>query len=453
MLKVKIFNSILLGSLRFCVFIVLSLAIPLSVQGETVEEALARAEKWLLNPGAEIRAGEDLKCERLNVFKFYKMAQIMKYDNSIYKSDLCEQVLAYSNHFGERILSFWPFKEMYGFVVEPISKIEEFNAYYSPRPTLNRMTLSKFKFNYLAGTSVEPQKVIWTHEAGHAAFHEILDEYFYPNARKAFLKTILEKNRNSPINKKLMDLEKKLDDINDSFSELDNYQREIAYKKIGSLTFQIASLRNKMNQKDPSNSMILAAFDEFFADLFAVFFYGDLNIIGNSFDELGLKTNPSDFRRFNPKSGVKSAVGWTELESHVLLTPARHYFGQHIFSKIKNPRLFLVELAQYFIQALENPIPSMFISYKPLIWEVQKSENADQVASVIEARQKRSEIFSWSNLSEIKNFCEMDLKACKNEILEQLNRGQDGIFLTNVIPENANLDLIQAMEAITQKLN
>lgn len=443
--KAVILQRFLLRSLS----IFLSVVLPLSAGAETVREARARAEQYLLSPGGEVPRGPNLNCNSPRVFKFYKMA----FADSVATPELCDAVTEYADHFSENILPYWPLKENFGFEVQPIANLEEFNASFNSRPTLNKMTLSYFNFRYLPGAPIPPQKVVWSHEAGHAALQEILDDHFFPVAREAFLTRIENQAQNGPAEKQLLNLKAQVQAIHDSWSKLSAEETAIMGKQQTALGFRIAALENTLQTKDPTNSLILGAFHEFFADLFAVYFYNNPNIIGESFDALGLKKTPSDFRRFDPKSAIVSAQGWSNLEPHVLLTPARHYFGKQIYSKIKNPKRFMNELAQYFIGVLENPDSSVFLDYNPIIGDVEGSSSPEELASAIASRQKTSEIFSWFRKEQIKDFCDVDFKVCKTEILKQLKRGQNGLFLTNVNAEGANMRLIEAMEKIAKKIN
>lgn len=230
-------------------------------------------------------------------------------------------------------------------------------------------------------------------------------------------------------------------------------KNNILTKRQAASRFRLLALQNIAHAKDPLDSAILGSFHEFFADLFAAYLHNDPNVTGDSLDQLGIKTTPTDFRRFDPKSGSMSAQGWQNLEAHVLLTPARHYFGKNLFSKIKDPKKFMNEVGRYIIFVLENPDPSMFLSYQPTITDVQKSQNPDQLSEALSSRQKTSEIYFALQPREVKAFCELDFPACKIEILTQLKRGQSGIFLTNVNAEVANLRFIDAMEKISRTIN
>lgn len=428
--------------------IFLSVGLPLSAQAITVQEARAWAERYLLSPGGDVPRGPDINCNLPSTFKFYKMDRA---DSSV-TPELCDVVAEYAVHFSEKVIPYWSLRESFGFQVEPITNLEDFNASFNGRPTLNKMTLSYFNFRYLPGVPTPPQKVVWSHEAGHAALQEILDNHFYPKAREAFIARAEDQARNGPAQQQLNDLKKQVRAIHDSWSKLSAQEATQAGKKQTALDFQIAALENLLEHNDPTNSIILVAFHEFFADLFAVYLYNDLNIIGESFDKLGLKKTPSDFRRFDPKERTALAKGWSNLETHVLLTPARHYFGKHLHSKINDPKHFMTELARYFIAVVENPDPSIFLSYKSVIADVEKSRNPEEIASAIATRQKTSALFSRFRAEQIKDFCDVDFRECKNEILKQLNRGQSGLFLTNVNPEAANLRLIEAMDKIAQKM-
>ncbi|MGZ3774492.1 MAG: hypothetical protein ACXVCY_11805 [Pseudobdellovibrionaceae bacterium] len=430
------------------VAIILTMLSPLRASAMTTEEARSLAENYLKNPGAEIPRGPDLKCALPPIFKYYKF----KFDDDSTPPELCHIVSDYANHFKKKILPFWHLKEDFGLLVQPISNIDDFNAAFDSHPALNKMTLSNFHFLYLPGTSVSPQKVVWSHEAGHAAFQEILDEHFYPIARAAFIRRIENQAAlQTPDEIKLKTLRAQLEAINHNWSKMNPEEQETAHKQQDALDFRIAALDNTLSARDPSRSLILAAFHEFFADLFAVDLYDDLNVVGKAFDDLGLKNTPSDYRRFNPQSEIVSADTWSYLEPHILLTPARHYFGKNIASKIKNKKEFLTDLAQYFIQVLESPKSSEFLSYEPVIEDVDSAQNSESLATVLSDRQKKSELFSWQRYEQIKNFCDIDFKVCKTEIVEQLKRGQDGIFLTNVSPTIANKNLIEAMESIAKK--
>lgn len=443
-------STIIKGALPCALSIFWTLALPLSAYAETVQEARARAERYLQSPGGEIPRGPDLKCNQANDFKFYKLP----FEDAVATPELCEAVTAYGTHFRQKVLPYWPLNDNFGMQIRPIAKLDEFNAAFIMRPILNKQTLPQFLFHYLPGTPIQSQIGVWSHEAGHAALQEILDNHFYPIAVEAFLKKVENQARNTPAEQALKKQQAEDDAIKAAWKtasadEINN----VLSKRQSASGFRLAALKNITGTKDPLDSAIVGSFHEFFADLFAAYLHNDLNVTGDSLDQLGITKTPSDFRRFDPKSASVVAQGWKNLEAHVLLTPARHYFGKNLFSKIKDPKRFMNELAQYFIYVFENPDPSMFLSYQPTITDVQNSQNPGQLSEALNARQKTSEIYFPFQTREIKEFCELDFSACKTEILNQLRRGQNGIFLTNVNAETANLHLIRAMEKIVQKMN
>lgn len=428
--------------------IFLTLAIHFPAFAITINEAHAMAEKYLDRPGAEIPHAPDLKCDLPGTFKYYKF----DYDDRVSTPALCDVVSEYADHFTNMVLPFWPIKEDFGLLVRPISDIEEFNAAFEDHPPLNKMTPSKFHFLYLPGASVPPQKVVWSHEAGHAALQEVLNDHFYPIIRAAFIKRIENQALNTPGEVELSGLKLQLQEIHHKWNQMNSEEKEKAHKLEDSLGFRISALDNTLSIRDPSRSVLLVSFHEFFADLFAADLYKDLNIVGQAFDELGLNKFPSDYRRFDPKSKMLSTQGWSFFEPHILFAPARHYFGKRIAPNIKDTKLFMRELAQYFIKAVVNPNSSDFLSYQPIIEDVQKSQSPESVAHAIDSRQKTSELFSLYRYEQLENFCELNLIACKTEIINQLKRGQDGLFLTNINPEIANNHLIEAMEKIVQEI-
>ena len=166
------------GALPCALSIFWSLAFPLSALAETVQEARARAERYLQSPVGERPRGPDLKCNLSTVFKFYKMASQV----ATATPELCDSVAAYGAHFGEKVLPYWPLKDDFGIEVQPITKIEDFNAEFRMRPIINKQTLPYFSFRYLPGAPIQPQIGVWSHEAGHAALQEILEDHFYPIA-------------------------------------------------------------------------------------------------------------------------------------------------------------------------------------------------------------------------------------------------------------------------------
>jgi hypothetical protein len=447
MIQTRLSNSIKKPIGLILLSMALTAILPLSAHSETVQEALARAERYLQSPGGELPRGPDLKCDLHTVFKFYKMAR----QDSTATPELCDSVAAFGSHFGQNVLPYWPLQDTFGIEVQPISKLEEFNAAFMMRPILNKQTLPYFSFRYLPGAPIQPQIGVWSHEAGHAALQEILDNHFYPIAKKNFLKIIENQARNTPAEQAIKKQEAEDQAIKTAWNtataeEINN----VLSKRQSASGFRIKALQNVARFKDPLDSAIVSSFHEFFADLFAAYLHNNPNVTGDSLDQLGITTIPTDFRRFEPKSAIASAKGWQNLESHLLLTPARHYFGKNLFSRIKDPKLFMHQLAQHIIHVLENPDTSMFMSYQPTIQDVQKSQTPEQLSEALAARQKTAEIYSPFQPREFKEFCELDFAACKTEILNQLKRGQNGIFLTNVNAEIANVRLIRAMEEIVQ---
>lgn len=438
--------------------IFLALALPLSAYAqrataETAKQARARAEQYLKSPGGERPRGPDLDCspygEQPHVFSFYKLA----FSDSKANPDLCAAVTAFGRYFQDTVSPYWPLKDLPGIEVRPIKSLEEFNAAFMMRPILNKQTLPYFSFHYLPGAPLKPQIPVWSHEAGHAALQEILDDHFYPIAAEAFLKMNEDRAGESADWKRLQSLQQEDDAIKLAWRNTNSSALISVFTlQQAALSFRIAALQNVLYSKDPLNSAIVGPFHEFFADLFAAFLHNDPNVTGNSLDEIGLHNTPSDYRRLSPAKSV-GVAGWSEYEAHTLLTPARHYFGKNLFAKIKDQKQFLHELSEYFIRTIERPDASMFLSYKPLIAEVTKTQDANEMSEVFKAWSKASKINSTFRVNEILSFCESDFKACKSEIVIQLKRRQNGIFLTQVDPGKANAALIRAMEEIVSRTN
>jgi hypothetical protein len=438
---IKQFETVLLS-------ILLAVALPFVAHAETRSEIKARAEKMLLEIPQQIPRGPDLPCQTPQTFKYYKM----QFDGQESSPELCNLVDAYSSHFTNSILPFWSMKENFGIVVGPISKIEQYNAAFISRPIINKNSIPNLLLLYLPGISISAQKPVWSHEAGHAALQEIFDDYFYQQARENFIQTVENVTLRTAGEERLNGLLNQLEELHQNFPKMTDKEKNKSAQLEAALNFRIQSLQNKIRPIEvPTSSPIAIAFHEFFADLFAANLHNDLNIVGDSFDQLGIKSTISDHRRFNP--GVMSAVkGWAHLEPHILLTPARHYFGKFLASRVNDKKAFLHELAKYFIRVLQNPSEQDSLSYKPLIAEVESSQTPEALTSAMDSRLRSMELVSKIQSRDIKNFCEMDFHACKVEILEQLKRGQRGLLLTNANPEIANQHLIEAMEAIVKDM-
>ena len=254
------------------VSIFLALASPLSVhvvsaQTITVKDVRALVEKQL--KVGEAPKGWDLSCAAYanlpGVVSFYKSER-----NDLQSTpELCEAVTAFGTHLQTKVLPFWPLTERFGIAVERITNRDDFNASFQPRPILAKQSQSQFSFLYLEGTAIGPQIGVWSHEAGHAALNEIISDHFYGIAVEAYIKSQEERIRNPSSWQRLTSLRRQEKMTADT-------QRRAA------ISFRISALENTLEMKDPADSVVVAPFHEFFADLFAAFLHNDPNITGDS---------------------------------------------------------------------------------------------------------------------------------------------------------------------------